>query len=87
MMSCGTVKLLSRLLDAGRSLQRNNGLVQKLGNPLFGGLPIFRCATTEFVAAVEMTTQLGFAPAGDEFAALAAEEFGDFVRFHKGHHE
>jgi len=52
--------------------------------PFAGSLAIIGRVAAEFVTAVEMTAEFGFAPTGDELAALTAEEFGDFARFHRG---
>ena len=44
--------------------------------PFSCGLAVFRGAAAEFVAAVEVADEFGFAPTGDEFAEQAAEVFG-----------
>jgi hypothetical protein len=57
-------------------------LVEEHGNPFAGGLAIFRGAAAEFITTVEVPNEFGFAPAGDEFAAFAAEVVIEVTEFH-----
>jgi len=57
--------------------------VEEQGNPLAGSLTIFRGAAAKLVTAVEVANQFSLTPAGDEFAALAPEEFDEIARFHR----
>lgn len=56
--------------------------MEKHGNPFPGGLAVFRGAAAEFVTAVQVTDQFGFAPAGDQFAAFAAKEITEVAEYH-----
>lgn len=61
---------------------RCSSLMQEHGNPSPGGLAVLAGAATRFIATVEVADQIGFAPTGDEFAALVVEEFQEVLRLH-----
>ena len=58
--------------------------MEEQGNPLTRCLTIFRRTAAKFVTTVEMTDEFGFAPPGDEFAALPAKVLIEVTEFHGG---
>ena len=57
--------------------------MQKERTPFSCLLTVFRAAAAEFVTAIQMANEFGFAPAGDEFAAFASPVFIEVTEFHR----